>query len=207
MGVVFFGGGKVGMAAPIALPSGYSKLAYIEGSGKQYVNTGLVAGSNTRIVMDFEITAKTGSTALAAWGARTNYSTKHLSFIYDLSGLFWTYNYGSTHVSVNASSPVGRYTIDANAGNGLFNGTAMNHAAATFTCAYNLYLFAINNAGTAQWMPYGRIYSCQIYENGTLIRDYVPCLSDTEGVGLFDLVNNKFYGNAGSGSFVGSEVA
>ena len=44
-------------------------------------------------------------------------------------------------------------------------------------------------------------------DNGTLIRDFVPCLSDTDGVGLFDLVESKFYGNAGTGSFIGSEVA
>lgn len=51
------------------------------------------------------------------------------------------------------------------------------------------------------------IYSCQIYDNGTLVRDYVPCINPSGEVGLYDLVGGKFYGNAGSGVFVtGPEV-
>ncbi len=37
------------------------------------------------------------------------------------------------------------------------------------------------------------LYSCQIYDNGTLIRDYVPCVRKADGVsGLFDKVNKTF---------------
>jgi hypothetical protein len=43
-----------------------------------------------------------------------------------------------------------------------------------------------------------KLYSCQIYDNGTLIRDYVPCLNEVGVVGLYDKVENKFYGNAES---------
>ena len=51
------------------------------------------------------------------------------------------------------------------------------------------------------------LYSCQIYDNGTLVRDFVPCINGSGEVGLYDLVGKQFYGNAGTGVFTGSEVA
>ena len=52
-----------------------------------------------------------------------------------------------------------------------------------------------------------QLYSCQIYDNGTLIRDFVPSQDPTGNVGLYDLVGAQFYGNAGTGAFVaGPEI-
>ena len=50
------------------------------------------------------------------------------------------------------------------------------------------------------------VYSCQIYANGNLIRDFVPCVDFTGNAGLYDLVGGKFYGNAGTGSFTAGPV-
>ena len=55
-----------------------------------------------------------------------------------------------------------------------------------------LYLFS--SSGT-QYTATARIYYCRIYDNGTLVRDYKPCLYNGEA-GLWDLVEGKFYGNA-----------
>ena len=53
----------------------------------------------------------------------------------------------------------------------------------------------------------GKIYSCQIYDNGSLVRDYVPCINNDGTIGLWDDVNSVFYGNAGTGSFTaGPEI-
>ena len=53
-----------------------------------------------------------------------------------------------------------------------------------------------------------KMYSCQIYQGGILVRDFVPCYrkSDQEP-GLYDLVNGVFYTNQGSVPFlVGGNV-
>ena len=40
----------------------------------------------------------------------------------------------------------------------------------------------------------GKMYSFQIYDNGTLVRDLVPCIKDSDNtVGAYDLVNDVFY--------------
>jgi len=73
---------------------------------------------------------------------------------------------------------------------------------------YNLFLFTINPANTT---PSDNA-KCKIYEykdidnNGNLIRHMVPAQYNGE-YGMWDLVEDKFYRNAGTGSFtVGPEI-
>ena len=48
-----------------------------------------------------------------------------------------------------------------------------------------------------------RLYSCQIYDNDTLIRDYVPCMDNNGVYGLYDKVNGVFYTSATDSGFTG----
>ena len=70
-----------------------------------------------------------------------------------------------------------------------------------------MFLFSNNNVGTAAGFGSFKLYVCQIYDNGTLVRDFLPCINPNGAVGLYDLVGRQFYGNAGTGAFTGSEVA
>ena len=63
-----------------------------------------------------------------------------------------------------------------------------------------MYLFSVNGGGTYDNAPM-KLYSCQIYDNDTLVRDYVPCQKPDGTIGLWDDVNSVFYGNAGTGTF------
>ena len=46
-----------------------------------------------------------------------------------------------------------------------------------------------------------RLYSFRIFEGYDLKRDFVPCVSATEGAGLWDCVEGKFYPNKGGTAF------
>ena len=46
-----------------------------------------------------------------------------------------------------------------------------------------------------------KLYSCKIYNNGTLVRDFVPAKNSSGTIGLYDTVNGACYTNAGSGTF------
>ena len=48
------------LAVHAALPDGYTKLEYIESSGTQYINTGIVPKTTTRVVVDFSLTTTAG---------------------------------------------------------------------------------------------------------------------------------------------------
>ena len=62
----------------------------------------------------------------------------------------------------------------------------------------------MNTVGSVSVQASARLYSCQIYDGNTLIRNYIPCINDVGEAGLWDNVNSVFYGNAGSGSFSAS---
>lgn len=63
----------------------------------------------------------------------------------------------------------------------------------------NLFIFSLMK--DAQFHTGMTLYSCRLWSNGILIRDFIPCrLGDS--IGLYDLVNEKFYGNAGTGKFI-----
>lgn len=49
-------------------------------------------------------------------------------------------------------------------------------------------------------MP-NKVYSFKIWQNGTLVRDYIPVRKGTVGY-LYDRVTHKLFGNAGTGDFV-----
>lgn len=173
----------------------------LQTAGTQWFDTEFKPNQNTRIVMDFEITDAAGSTGLAAFGTRQSYDTQNLSFVWDISGAFWMHNYGNIHTNkFTPSTPVGRYVLDINKQVCTLNGTELTCSASTFSCGYSLYLFALNQAGTAQWFPKGRLYSCQIYDNGSLIRDYWPCYDPDGVVCLYDRIRQSYSYNRGSGT-------
>ncbi len=62
-------------------------------------------------------------------------------------------------------------------------------------------LFAINYRVPNHAPFIGRIYYCKIYDDGVLVRDFIPVL-DKEGTpSMYDKVEKKFYYNQGTGEF------
>jgi hypothetical protein len=70
----------------------------------------------------------------------------------------------------------------------------------TFNCSYHLGIFnEISTARTGENVKeclLGRVYTFQVYDNGTLVRDLVPCVNPNDIVGMYDIVNNVFYTTA-----------
>ena len=51
------------------------------------------------------------------------------------------------------------------------------------------------------------IYYCKIYNNGTLVRDFVPMKNTTTDAGaMYDMVTGHIFGNSGSGNFTCGSV-
>lgn len=66
-----------------------------------------------------------------------------------------------------------------------------------------LYLFSRHL--TSRYSPdnfIGKIYYCKIWDNGNLVRDFIPVLDENDVSCLYDKVENKFYYNKGTGEFL-----
>ena len=180
------------------LPSGYKELEYIQSSRTQYIDTGFKPNNNTRVVMDSEFLATpSGNTAL--FGARTAANNKNYAMLFIPSSFRSDYNDVYSQTWAVAATP--RRIYDKNKETTTIDGTAKSYTNSVFQADYTLSLFAINAAGTVQWFASMRLYACQIYNNGALIRDYIPCTNADGAIGLYDLVTAAFFANAGTGTF------
>ena len=184
----------------MALPDGYTQYEYIESSGSQYIDTGFRHNQGTRIVMDMQA-VKITANAWAFEGRISTSSARHGVFFYESSGDRWNGDYVTQR---HAFTGIGRYdrlNVDFNKNTLTLNGSTYTFQAQDFQSTVNLTLLAANTNGTIAGYLSARLYSCQIYDNGTLIRDYVPCANPSGEIGLYDQANGAFYGNAGTGTF------
>lgn len=196
----------VGNFVPRALPAGYTQAEYIQSSGTQYIDTGFMHNQDTRVVMDVQPTSVSDN-AWAFGGRITNSSAKHDVFYYYTSNSSWTSDYDSSRKYHNGVGATDRVLIDFDKNVCSVNGVTDTHTSTTFQSTTNLILLALSTAGTISGQMSAKLYSCQIYDNGTLIRDYVPCTNSAGVAGLYDMANGVFYQNAGTGSFaVGTSI-
>ena len=179
----------------MSLPSGYKRLEYIQSSGTQYVDTGIVATANTAIHFNFSdlVLPKAGDHALlgSAWG--------RLSLLYRSTGAVKWYSSGMATASVSTTS-INSVILTPTSMEA--NGTSYTVSAPSSYPSTKIYLLNTgdNSAGTS-WLGRCKIHALQIYDNGTLVRDFIPCQKPDGTIGLWDDVNSVFYGNAGTGTF------
>ena len=188
------------------LPSGYTQLEYIQSSGTQWIDTGFKPNQNTRIKMDCNVIGFNSEDAFL-FGARIASGNTAFCLAADDANTRWFALYGNA-VQNPTGTCTGKHSIDFNQNVLTLDGKNFTFAKTTFQSSYNLLLFAtITNGNVDSQRGKMAIYSCQIYDNGNLIRDFVPCVDPTGNAGLYDVVSGQFYGNAGTGTFTaGPEV-
>lgn len=188
--------------APLALPSDYTKLEYIQSSGTQYIDTGVPGDSDVRVVAEFDLLANSESTS-CIFGAQGTDSMRYV-FCAKSSGTFRS-DYGTEYITGPNAIVGGHYVVDKNRNLCKLNDDLITCSQATFSGNSNIYLFA--RSYTSRSPSTINLYPCKIYKADVLIRDFIPCINASGAVGLYDLVGRQFYGNAGTGVFIGSEAA
>lgn len=194
------------------LPEGYTELEYIESTGTQYIDTGVKPNQDTRVAMDIELLSQeTINTGILGVRDTVSANAENKFIAWSMNtGATIRSDYFSTAANVTSlTSIVGqRMVIDKDKNVCSFGETVLTNVAATGQCTMNLFLLAVNDGvNGASYFGKFCLYSCKIYDNGTLIRDFVPAKNSGEVVGLYELVNHVFYGNAGAGAFTaGPEV-
>ena len=190
------------VAGPL-LPDGYTQLEYIQSSGSQYINTKFKPNQDTKIsiTVDFPLS---GTSWL--YGGRTSAGSNSLGFLCE-SGSRYRFDYASSNNALTVK-PTGKFTIDSDKNKCYINGELVFTATyKTFASPVNMYIFNNNNNGSLSGGSSAKLYNCSIYDNGVLIRSFIPCKNASGTVGLYDSVNNQFYKNAGSGAFIaGPEI-
>lgn len=192
------------------LPAGYAFAEYIQSSGAQYIDTGFIPNHNTRVVMDCTL-YQSGANACFFCSRSTGSGTAADNFtLFVVSGPSYRWDYYGASVNASGMHNYGtRLTIDANNNIATVGDYTITADTSTSSSVMNLILFASASGTKASYTSLAnyatvQLYSCQIYDNETLVRDYVPCTNAYGVYGLWDKVNSKFYKNKGSGSFTGA---
>lgn len=186
------------------LPEGYTELTHIESSGTQYIDTGVIGRSGVSVNLTFELTSTSESMLVGSWSSSGRF------YVLMVNGTTFQYGYGSlknisgvvaatgTKYSVKAAMLTGSQTVEV-------NGVTVvgDSDANSYNTEKTLFLFAnhYTDASPAIDFAKAKLQDCQIYENGNLVRDFVPCINPDGAVGLYDLVTKTFFGNSGTGSF------
>ena len=186
------------------LPSGYTSVDYIESSGTQYIDTGY-KHNTSKTSYELNISIDTLSNPFnTLFGARTTYNNSDAYYL-GVKNDYSTFGcIGGNHQnSIGWNVSVGtKYNIIYNATGLIVDGTTYSMPSqSNTTCSYNDCIFALNEAGTIKEQIKCKLYSFVIKEDGKLVRYFVPCLNSNNEVGLYDLVNDTFYTNQGTGVF------
>lgn len=198
------------------LPSGYTEVEYIESTGTQYIDTGVDASYQMEADLDIAIVnnSRLGIAGVSDFDG-TGLTTQ-LTLASNTHDLYLQFANSDT---ITGASPFTftngqRLSIVHKSGTQSVNGTSVGTQAATLTASATkrYYLCARN---VKQYTTYGNIqvYSAQFKQSDTLIRNFVPCIRESDGaVGLYDLCESAspfdgtpFYGNAGSGVFISGD--
>ena len=109
---------------------------------------------------------------------------------------FDSYDTDTTHTIVCSN---GVFSLD---GQTLAEADLSDASLSTTDTNHPVYLFGHNAGGAAKYLSSIRLYSCKIWSQGKLVRDFIPVsLTNGTTVCLYNAVRGDFYNNAGTGSF------
>lgn len=188
------------------------KVEYLESSGSQFIDTGIIPTENTRFYIKASTNGIPQHTGL--FGSRTNGLASFLSYIENSYG-------GDTNtIRVDLQNITGNtgkkwtenevFTIDINCPNKklLINDEIIsryNSMSFTAISEVTIGLFANHDGNNYIYPISGKIYYCKIWDNDALVRDFIPIISTEKGhIGeacLFDSVTNTYFYNQGTGKF------
>lgn len=187
----------------------YQKVEYVENTSTKYIDTGVKMDSNKSFEIKFKYTSPTGSytTGLIVGSYDGTVNANALSYH---QGDFRTHtttdgqpvilksaDTTNTHI-VNWNAQTNKVSID--------DGPLIDMSP-TGTSNNTWYLFGGNYGNGLDYSSQGRIYYMKIYDNGILIKDFVPAIERKTGnVGLYDKVNDEFHIGMGGELDVGANV-
>ena len=177
--------------------------------GAQRINTGIKGSSNLRVVVD--VIQNTVSADTPLFGTRQNMNAQAWCYWQQVSSQVRTDYNNATYQLARSNAPFNqRLIIDKDKNVTKVNGTVIHTApAASFTNTIDLYLGNVGIGSQHANNFNGRMFSCQVYDNDVLERDFVPVpqgstkYSTTAATQncMWDKVTKNYFINAGTGNF------
>ena len=177
---------------------GHTKLEYIETTGKQWVNTGIIAANLVNPIMEFTV-----QYTKVENGKQTGAKKNNLDFKVGISngGIFLCQAGGANTETKFGSADTAKHTfiLDTVAGTCSLDDDTRTLAVGNLTNG-PISIGTVNsqsgNAGKQ------RIYSYRLISNGQTLLDMVPVRNSNNVAGLYDKIGHRFYPSNGAEPFV-----
>ena len=196
------------------IPSEYTEVEYLESTGTQYIDTGFVPNSNSGFKTKIVFSGYTDGIDDFIIGLRSNDNT-YGRFAYtctDFNNITFYCSFGTTTSSsyrYNSNMPSSEI-IECELNYKNSNTTITQGVEGLLPDKNNFigeglsfYLAGAYNAKGIPKYKAMRQYECELTQGTEVVRDLVPCYRKSDNVaGLYDLVNNTFYTNQGTGNFI-----
>ena len=190
------------------LPNGYTQVDYIQSDGNQYIDINYIPTNNTKWVLDAQY-IDTSASPYIAYNGRYDGTVNPVGQRFDIASErgYFVLN-GGLSTPTNYQTDFVRHTfvVDMVSGKGYIDNNEYNLSTQTFNSTRSLYLFA-RHANTTEYKSTMKLFSCKFYESNVLSVSLIPCYRNSDNeVGLYDIVNNTFYTNDGTGAFTYGSV-
>ena len=169
-----------------------AEVEYLQSTGTQYIDTGVVITQTTKMRLDVSIVKNAGNFGcIDTADARCHSDSTANPTVFRVGSVSDAYDFpADTRVNVTVDIQNLVYTIYGIS-------TSMTRPGDLPISTFGL--FARNFGGT--WTPCSMtVYAVQFYSNGTIVRDFVPVRKGDAGY-LYDRVSGRLFGNAGTGAF------
>ena len=190
-----------------SLPLEYQRVEYIESTGTQWIDTGLLFNEDIEYTarflnLDNEFSERKHIVGTFKSGNRYRLSTM------DGTGrqCYWWYgdNKSISLSGIDYTNNITDFVARQDNVKVYQNGTKIKDYDLTAEFSQNnetIKLFFDNASWYGKFI--GRFYFFTAKENDTPVRNMIPCYRHSDGVaGMYDTVNGVFYTNQGTGSFV-----
>ena len=167
---------------------------YVGSTGKQYVDTGVIGRSDTKVEATVEWrTVGEDATAIGSRSGNTRFYPIHC-----YNGLTYGYNnYFTVGTFVAGQKHFVESELFAGAQKITLDGVVKaNGAQGAIDTNLSMYLFALHNGNSVGNYAKVRIYDLRIWQDGELVRDYVPVIADNGAPYLWDQVSRTLFGSA-----------
>jgi len=183
------------------------ELDYIESTGTQYIDTEIVPNSKTKIKVDYQLTNNNSNgTSVGIVGAYEYIESTGISngMLLGANSNNFQFAYGWGFNGKSKAVDTNRHTAIIN-DNGIctFDGetlVTLEDVKGSLDVNKSIFL-GWSNGGTNQ-KAIMRLYSCEIWEDEELIRDYIPVIDPNGTVCLYDKVSQTYFYNKGTGEFL-----
>ena len=189
----------------------YTALQYIESDGTQYIDTGFRPDNNTKVSMTVEINSIQSPGEIFLFGARdgARYNSFALEIFHGSNPSNTYIEFGSDTDNLDSGSSVASKKMNFGMGDKKWwvKDQEKNLPDQTFSTSNTLYLLTLNDTGYSGEKCACKFYGCLIYDNGSLVRNFIPVLDNSGVPCMYDTVEKKFYYNERTGQFSAGPAA